>query len=373
MHEVGEFKIRHDYLHENVSRPVSEEWDSAEVDQVTDVYYDFVVSTVEDLKKSGFEPLLFIEAKLDYSHIAPSGFGIGDVVLIGETPEGQGVVHVVDLKAGKGIFVDADHNTQLMLYALGALKAYGYIWNIELIRMTIVQPRLENIRTFECSRAELEAWGESIKPIARMAYEGRGEQKTGDWCRFCRAKPRCQACADEALALARSEFVDLDARENDVLSEDIRASPEGTDTEQPVFKQPALIPLPSLEKILPTLNRISAWIEAVFAYLSFEAIQHGLKVKGYKVIEGRSHRVFTDLDAVAKTATENGFTDIYKKELIPLTGFEKMMGKKRFAELLGKFVVKPRGKLTFVPESDPREAVENGGAEQDFEVLTEQE
>ena len=142
------------------------------------------------------------------------------------------------------------------------------------------------------------------------------------------------------------------------------------DTEQPVFKQPALIPLPSLEKILPTLNRISAWIEAVFAHLSFEAIQHGLKVKGYKIVEGRSHRVFTDLGAVAKTATENGFTDIYKKELIPLTGFEKMMGKKRFAELLGKFVVNPRGKLTFVPESDPREAVENGGAEQDFEVLS---
>lgn len=381
MHEVGEFKIRHDYLHEDVQRPVSEEWDSAEVEQVTDIYYDFVVSTIEDLKKSGSEPLLFIEAKLDYSHIAPSGFGIGDVVIIGETPEGQGVIHVIDLKAGKGVFVDADHNSQLMLYALGALKAYGYIWNIELIRMTIVQPRLENVSTFECTRAELEDWGESIKPIARMAYEGKGEQKTGDWCRFCRAKPRCQACADEALALVRSEFVDLDAQENGAFSEDIRASPEEVspeekacaDTELPVFKQPALIPLPALERILPTLNRISAWIEAVFAYLSFEAIRHGLKVKGYKVVEGRSHRTFTDLDAVAKTATENGFTDIYKKELIPLTGFEKMMGKKKFVELLGKFVVKPRGKLSFVPESDPRESVENGGAEQDFEVLAEQE
>ena len=92
-------------------------------------------------------------------------------MIVGETPEGQGVVHVIDLKGGRGVFVEASHNPQLMLYALGALKAYGFIWDIELIRMTIVQPRLDNISTFECSRSELEAWGESIKPIARLAYE----------------------------------------------------------------------------------------------------------------------------------------------------------------------------------------------------------
>ena len=144
-----------------------------------------------------------------------------------------------------------------------------------------------------------------------MAYEGKGEQKTGDWCRFCRAKPTCQACADEALALVREEFADLDAPE-------------------PVFKQPATIPLSKLEEVLPILNRVSAWIEAVFEYLSFEAIRHGIKVKGYKVVEGRSYRVFKDLGAV----------------------------------------VKPRGKLTFVPESDPRAAVEGGDTAQDFEILS---
>ena len=351
MHEVGEYKIRHDYLHEDVPRPQSAEWDSPEVEQVTDVYYETVVGVIEGLKKSGSEPLVFIEAKLDYSHIAPSGFGIGDVVIVGETPEGQGVVHVIDLKGGRGVFVEASHNPQLMLYALGALKAYSFIWDIELIRMTIVQPRLDNISTFECSRSELEAWGESIKPIARLAYEGKGEQKTGDWCQFCRAKPTCQVCADEALALVKEEFADLDAPE-------------------PVFKQPATIPLSKLEEVLPTLNRVSAWIEAVFEYLSFEAIRHGVKVKGYKVVEGRSHRVFKNLDAVVKTAEENGYTDIYEKKLISLTGFEKLMGKKKFAELLGQFVVKPRGKLTFVPESDPREAVEGGAAAQDFEILS---
>ena len=133
--------------------------------------------------------------------------------------------------------------------ALGGLHAYGYIYPIETIRMSIVQPRLDNVNTFECSREELEAWGESIKPIAKMAFEGKGEQNPGEWCRFCRAKPVCKACAKEALSLCREEFLDLDAG---ALSEDPRASPDElsdleapyqADTTTPVFKQPGLIPL----------------------------------------------------------------------------------------------------------------------------------
>ena len=392
MHEVGEYKIRHNYLHENISRPESKEWDSEEVEQVTDAYYEFVVETIEDFKKSGQEPLALIEAKLNYTHIAPGGFGTGDVVIVGILPDGRGTIHVIDLKSGRGVFVDADHNTQMMLYALGALAAYGYIWDIELVRMTIVQPRLDNISTFECSRAELEAWGESIKPIARMAYEGKGEQKAGDWCKFCRAKPVCKALAEEALALCREEFVDLDAAETAETAEteetaetakatetaedstditDITA-PYSPDRSIPVFKQPGLIALSELAEILPTLNRISSWIESVFAYVSSEAITHGVPIKGYKVVEGRSVRTLTDVKAVVKTATDNGYTNIYKQQLITLTEFEKLMGKKRFAELLGQYIIKPPGKLSLVPESDPRPAVEieaKTPPAQEFDVL----
>ena len=394
MHEVGEYKIRHNYLHENISKPESNEWDSEEVEQVTDAYYEFVVETIEEFKKSGQEPLALIEAKLNYTHIAPGGFGTGDVVIVGKLPNGRGTIHVIDLKSGRGVFVDADHNTQMMLYALGALAAYGYIWDIEVIRMTIVQPRLDNISTFECSRAELEAWGESIKPIARMAYEGKGEQKAGDWCKFCRAKPVCKALAEEALALCREEFVDLDAAETAEATAETTAemaetaeiadsetttditTPYLPDRSIPVFKQPGLIALSDLEKILPTLNRISSWIEAVFAYVSSEAITHGVPIKGYKVVEGRSVRTFTDVKAVVKTATDNGYTNIYKQQLISLTEFEKLMGKKRFAELLGKYIIKPPGKLSLVPESDPRPAVEiesKTTPAQEFDVLPVQE
>ena len=254
--------------------------------------------------------------------------------------------------------------------------------------MSIVQPRLDNISTFECSREELEAWGESIRPIAKLAYEGKGEQHTGDWCRFCRAKPVCRACKDEALSLARDEFIDLDAAlgVDAVLADSPdtevtdTTAPYNADTDIPVFKQPGLIPIGELAAILPTLNRISSWIESVFSYITAEAINHGVPVPGYKVVEGRSKRIFTDTKAVVDTAVQNGYTDLYRQQLISLTEFEKLMGKKRFNELLGEYVAKPPGKLALVPEDDPRPAAEISNtqdkvntADQDFAVLPDPE
>lgn len=369
-HELGEYKIRHGYLHDRMQRPQSDYY-TEEIEQATDMYAEFVIATIEEMKRTGASPLVLVEEKLDYSHVAPDGYGTGDIVIVGKTTDGRGLIHVIDYKNGKGVFVDADHNPQMMLYAIGALRAYGYIYDIEVVRMTIVQPRLENISTCEMGAAELTAWGESIKPIAKLAYKGKGEQKCGDWCRFCKAKPVCKACADEALALAREEFLDLDADTaplEEVETTDATA-PYGTGSTAPTFKPPGLVPLDELTAILPTLNRISSWIEAVFAFVSAEAINHGVHIEGYKVVEGRSKRVFTDTKAVVNAATENGYTDIYKQELISLTEFEKMMGKKRFAEILGEYVAKPPGKLALVPDSDPRPAVDLSTAEDEFEVL----
>ena len=379
-HSICEYKVKK-YLHERVRRPQSEEFYTEELEQSTDAYYEFVVGVIEEMKRNGCEPLVLVEERVDYSHIAPSGFGTADMLIIGHDAEGRGILHICDYKNGKGVFVDAHHNSQMMLYAIGALHAYGYIYPIEIVRMSIIQPRLDNISTYECSREELEAWGESIKPTAKMAYEGKGEQKAGDWCRFCRAKPVCRACKEEALALCREEFLDLDAG---AFAEDPRAAPadvEESDTtapytpdlSAPTFKQPGLVSLDELTKILPTLNRISSWIESVFAYISSEAINHGVPIRGYKVVEGRSKRVFTDTKAVVETATQNGYTDLYKQQLISLTEFEKMMGKKKFAELLGEYVAKPPGKLALVPDSDPRPPVDLsngvGGVTEEFEVL----
>ena len=373
-HEVCEYKVRK-YLKERVKRPQSEEYDTEEIEQITDVYAEFVISIIEEMKANGCEPLAFVEERVNYSHIAPSGFGTADMLIIGKDADGKGLLHVCDFKTGKGVFVDADHNSQMMLYALGGLAAYGFLYDIENVRMSIIQPRLDNISTFECTRQELEDWGESIKPIAKMAYEGKGEQHPGDWCRFCRAKPVCKACADEALALCREDFLDLDAGALDSTAEESdMTAPYEADTETVVFKQPGLIPLSELAEILPTLNRISSWIEAVFAFVSGEAINHGVPIPGYKVVEGRSKRIFTDTKAVVDVAVQNGYTDLYKQTLISLTEFEKMMGKKKFNELLGEYVAKPPGKLALVPESDPREPVDLTAApDQEFAVLPDED
>lgn len=372
-HEICEYKVRK-YLHERVKRPQSEEFDTEEIEQITDVYAEFVISIIEQMRENGCEPLAFVEERVDYSHIAPSGFGTADMLIIGKDENGRGLLHVCDFKTGKGVFVDADHNSQMMLYAIGGLAAYGFLYDIEIVRMSIIQPRLDNISTFECSRQELEDWGESIKPTALLAFEGKGEQHPGDWCRFCRAKPVCKACADEALALCREDFLDLDAVTfDDTAEESDMTAPYEADTQTAVFKQPGLIPINELAEILPTLNRISSWIEAVFAFVSSEAINHGVPIPGYKVVEGRSKRVFTDTKAVVDTAVQNGYTDLYKQTLITLTEFEKMMGKKKFNELFGQYVAKPPGKLALVPESDPREPVDLTTPGQEFSALPDEE
>lgn len=371
-HELGEYKVRR-YLHERMNRPKSE-FDSEELEANTDIYAEFVITTIERVKETCPNPLVLVEERLDYSYLVPSGFGTGDCVIVAD-----GTLYVIDYKNGAGVFVSCDHNTQMMLYALGALHTYGYLFDIHTVSMTIVQPRMENISTFTCSVEELNDWAEIyVRPRAKLAYEGKGEQVPGDHCRFCRAKPVCRACAEEALALAKAEFLDLDSDvlpecggmdETDETSETDATAPYNLDQSAPTFKSPALLSKDEVEEILPTLNRISSWIESIFAYVTGEAINHGVVWRGYKVVQGRSNRKFTDTKAVVSAAAKEGFTDVYKQELISLTEFEKMMGKKRFAEILGKFVVKPPGKLALVPESDPRPEVDLSSVEDEFEPL----
>lgn len=203
-HALGEYKLRK-YLHERVQRPTSE-YENEEMEANTDIYAEFIISTVERIKENCPHPLVMVEERLDYSYLVPSGFGTGDCVIIADD-----TLYVMDYKNGKGVFVSCDHNPQMMLYALGAYHAYGYLYNIKQVSMTIIQPRLENISTYECSVEELLDWAETyVRPRAKLAFEGKGEQVPGDWCRFCRARTSCKACADEAMVLVKEEFLDLD-------------------------------------------------------------------------------------------------------------------------------------------------------------------
>ena len=171
------------------------------------------------------------------------------------------------------------------------------------------------------------------------------------------------------MALVKEEFLDLDEGVLTAEEETDATAAYNPDTSAPTFKPPALLSKTDIEKMLPTLNRIESWIEAIFAYVSSEAINHGVAWDGYKVVEGRSKRQFLDTKSVVAAAEKAGYTDIYKTELISLTEFEKLMGKKKFKEILGEYVVKPPGKLALVPNSDPREAVDLETAEDEFTPL----
>jgi len=248
-----------------------------------------------------------------------------------------------------------------MLYGLGALNAYDFLYDIQNVEMSIVQPRLNNISTFQMTAADLVKWGEEyVKPRALLAYKGEGEQVPGPHCKFCRAKAVCKANAELALSLAKKDFAEYLGTESTDFGE----------VPQFRFKGPALISHEEIEAILPVLNQISGWIESVFSYVTEEAICHGQHWKGYKVVEGRSVRRFVDDKKVAEAATKAGYYDIYKKSMITLTEFEKLMGKKEFQRILGDLVYKPPGKLALVPESDKRPAVDPGSSADKAEPFT---
>ena len=366
VHELGEYKIRKAH-NEKLDRPRSSDFDDEDAERNSDLYCEIVIEAEQQMKREHGEAVMFIEEKLDFSPWVPEGFGSVDCLICA-----AGEVRIFDYKNGH-VFVDADHNPQMMLYALGAVNAYDFLFDFQVISMTIVQPNVENISTYTVSKDELLSWGEWVKPRARMAFNGEGEQCPGDeTCRWCRAKAVCEARKAEALALAQGEFIDLDAAEgvlSDASDETDVTAPYKPDVDTVVFKQPMLVPQEEIERILPVLNRIEDWITSVFAYVANEAIQHGVKWKGYKVVEGRSRRQFTDTKAVIKAAKDAGFDDLYKQEMKSLTEIEKMMGKKTFNTVLGEYVLKPPGKLSLVPESDPRESVEVDGSPSEFDVL----
>lgn len=368
-HALCEYKVKR-YLHEQVGpRPVSE-FDSEEMETCSDIYAEFIIETIEKIKETCPNPLVLVEEKLDFSHIVPGGFGTGDCVIVADRK-----LYVVDFKMGKGVFVHCESNPQMRLYALGAYHMFQYLYPIETVSMTIVQPRLDNISTDECTIEELVDWGENyVRPRALLADKGEGDFVPGeDQCRFCKAKHVCRACAEEALALAREEFLDLDADTVPLeeAEETDATAPYNRDETAPTFKQPAFLSHEELEGILPTLNRISSWIDSVFAYVSAEAINHGVRWKGWKVVEGRSNRRFTDTKAVEDAAALEGYTQLYKQQMLSLTEIEKLMGKKKFREILGKYVEKPPGKLALVRDTDPRPEVDLSSAEDEFEMLDE--
>lgn len=320
------------------SRKPTSKYDCDEMDEYTDGYVEFVSEQIAQAKQFCKDPLVLIEQKLDFSCYVPDGFGTGDCLVVADH-----LLHIIDFKYGMGVLVDAVENPQMMLYALGALRLFDSLYEIDTVSMSIYQPRRDNISTWTISVAELNEWAENtLVPKAKLAFEGKGEFSPGIWCTFCKAAVKCRARAEAKLQLAKYEFA-----------------------------EPPLLSDEEIEDILGRVDDLTKWANEIVAYAQDAAINHGKTWNGFKLVESRTIRKYSDEEAVAQAASDAGYHDIYKKSLIPITEMEKLMGKKTFAEVLGGLVVKPQGKPTLVPASDKRPAIIVTGAEQDFTEITE--
>lgn len=296
----------------------------------------FVIGEIEDARRACQSPVLLVEQRVDASEYVDSCFGTADMVIITDK-----VAHVIDLKLGKGVEVHAEENPQLMIYGLGVLNMAEALYDIETVRMTIFQPRLGNSSTWSVSPEYLKRWGEEVlRPAGAQALMGAGDFSAGTWCRFCRARNQCRARAESFLEMAKMEF-----------------------------QQPALLSDEEVAAVIAKADELSKWAADVYAFAQDEAILHGKQWPGYKVVEGRSARRYASDEEVIQAATAAGYTDIYKRSLIGVTEMERLMGKDNFRAIIGPLVVKPKGKLTLVPESDKRQAITNDTAQEDFQEV----
>ena len=335
-HNLCEHKLKK-ALHIRSKRPVSE-FNDDEMEEHSDAYVEYVLEQLEEVKKNCKDPLVLIEERLDFSCYVPEGFGTADTIIIGDKN-----LHIIDMKYGQGILVYAEDNPQMKLYALGALASYESLYDIEEVTMHIFQPRRENVSAWTISVDELKKWAENdLVPKAKLAFKGEGEYLPGDWCTFCRAAVKCRARADEKLRLAQSEF-----------------------------KLPPLLTDNEIEEILSKLSDLTKWANDIVAYATDAAVNHGKEWSGFKVVEGRSNRKYKDEDKVAEVAKANGYKDIYRTSLITLTEMEKLMGKQKFKDILGDFIIKPPGKPTLVPLSDKRQALNVSSAKTEFNKIME--
>ena len=332
-HALAEHKLKR-RLKLRSERPVSP-FDTEEMEICTDDYADFVMEQVTKERRRDPDTQVFIEQRLDFSCYVPEGFGTGDCLIVS-----KGRLHIIDLKYGMGLLVDSEENPQMKLYALAALTQYEEQYQIKKVKLTIFQPRRENVSTWETSVAKLKKWAtKDLVPKAQRAFKGEGEYCPGEWCIFCKAAVKCRARADDKLRLAQSEF-----------------------------KMPPLLTDAEIESVLAKLPDIKKWADEIQEYALAKALA-GKEWTGFKLVEGRSVRKFTDERAVVKAANEAGYHDIYKQTLISLTEMEKLMGKAEFSKVLGALVTKPQGKPTLVPDTDKRQAITVSNPKNEFSEI----
>lgn len=307
-------------------------WD----DEMLHTAETYVEHLTERAMEFANEPYIAFEVKVDISDYVPEAFGRCDCVMFG----GDTLI-ITDYKHGEGVPVSPDENPQLMLYALGALKLYKPLFGVALKKVAVYidQPRIGAYDGWTCTVDELLAWGESVKPKAQMAFMGFGEYHAGDWCRFCRANGICKAQAEQQIGA----FDDFSAA---------------------VGNPTALLSPSEMGEVLKRGETLVSWYETV-REKALESLLNGEKIPGYKVVEGRSTRCWTDQDKALDKLQESGVDRAVIYDSVPktLAQLEKLLGTARFKELVGEFVTKPQGKPTLALETDSRKEFNSAAAD----------
>ena len=285
-----------------------------------------------DLLALGFDtrPNIYLETRLDLSDWIPDGFGTADCIMVTDDR-----LLIADFKYGKGVRVEAENNTQMQLYALGAWKKFSLIYDIRRITMVIIQPRLSvNPSVWDTSTEELLGFGQYAKQRAQMAAAGEGEFNPGEeQCRFCRARQQCRARADYNIRMAFSGVVG---------------------------QLPPLISNAEVGEYLEKGEDVARWLKDLQDY-ALSACLAGDEIPGYKAVEDRGSRDWTDQDAAFKALQASGVpeTMMYERKALTLAALEKVVGKKAFADAVGEYVEKKPGKPALVKASDKRPAITN--------------
>lgn len=289
-----------------------------------DIYVDYIKTTALGFPST---PFVALEKQVDLTGYIPGGFGTADCIIVC-----GGVLQVVDFKYGKGVPVTAKENPQMMLYALGAYGIYRLWYPIREIRMAIVQPRLDILSEWSCGLEELLRFGEYVKERAALAIKGEGEyHPDSQTCRFCRARAQCRARAKENVQLAF--FTD---------------------------RKPPLISGAEVGEFLRQGEDVAKWLKELQEWALAECLA-GREVPGWKAVEGRGSRDWTDMDAAFELLQRSGVSHamLFEEKPLTLAQVEKLLGKKEFEQAVGSYVVKRPGKPALVQESDKREAITN--------------
>lgn len=313
-----------------------------DIDIYTEDYKDFVLESFNRAKGKDKNAYIDIEHRLDLSAYVPEGFGTADCIIIAD-----GCLEIIDLKYGKGVRVEAEDNSQLKLYALGALDEYDFIYDIKEITMTIYQPRMDNISSCSMLATDLLQWGDEVKVKAEKAYKGEGKCKAGKHCDegFCRARPICKAYNEKSKKLERFNY-----------------------------KEPNQLTVDEIAEILECSDKLAKWVKVVKDYALSQAIK-GVEFPGFKLVEGRSSQKFkTGQEEILEKLKGVDIDEIAPRKIKCISELKSILGKDKFDELLGAYIIKPQGSPTLVPIEDKRPKISSiETAKEDFSELIEGE